>query len=191
MSTEHKKPTIRLETEQQLRIYSLPLRQRILRTMRIIGKPVTAKQIADKLSLSPSSSRHHLLKLQEIGLVEHDHYESINGIKADYLRAADVNISIGTNQQDALVGEREAATHMLLSDITTRFMHTLKSNRDQMLANPNYFFGDLISGIAHLSQEDAKEFYAVVTRFLDEHTHIQSTEQSPWECALILYKTES
>ena len=83
---ELEKKTIRLESENQLRIYALPLRQKIIRTMQVLGRPATAKQIADTLMISPSSARHHLLKLQEIGLVEHDHYEFINGIKADYVR---------------------------------------------------------------------------------------------------------
>ncbi len=67
------KPIVKLATEKELRIFMFPLRQKILRTMHLLGEPTTAKHIADTLGISPSSARHHLIRLQEIGLVEHDH----------------------------------------------------------------------------------------------------------------------
>lgn len=185
------KPVIRLESERQLRIYSLPLRQRILRTMRIMGKPVTAKQVADRLGISPSSARHHLLKLKEIGLVEHDRYELINGIKADFLRVADVNISIGTNMDDHLAHEREATTRMMLAGTGERFMSSLSDMRAKTVAEPDYFPGDLLGGIVHLDQKEAKELYTLIRDFLDTHGQSQHDQKTPWEYAFLLYETEA
>lgn len=187
-SMESKKPMIRLETEKQLRIYTLPLRQRILRTMRIIGKPVTSKQIADKLGIVPSSARHHMMKLKEIALVEHDHYETINGIKADYLVAADVNVSIGTDIDDPLTTERETASQVMLAEIANRFMSTLTSRREKASAFPHRFFGDLLGGIAHLSDEDAEKLYLMVRNFLDDHSLPKKENENPWEFAFLLYE---
>jgi DNA-binding transcriptional ArsR family regulator len=186
---QSEKPLIRLETEHQLRIYSLPLRQKILRTMRIHGEPITAKQVADHLGISPSSSRHHLLKLREIGLVEHDRYELIHGIRADYLRLTDVNVSIGTNLDDPLSFQREATTRIILSDITNRFIDTLSNQRNESMKDPNHFSGDLITGIAHLSQADAKRLYDMVGTFLDEHALPTGNDESAWEFAFLCYET--
>ena len=184
------KPRIRLVSEQQLRIYTLPLRQKILRTMRLIGKPMTSKQIADRLHIAPSSARHHIMKLKEIGLVVHDHYESINGIKADYLVVADVEISLGADISDSFTAEREQASRVMLSEITERFMSTLASRREKGDTDSNRFFGDILGGIAHLSNEDAEHLYTMVKTFLNEHSLPKDKEERPWELALLLYETE-
>src|SRR5690554_636852 len=92
---------IYLSSEKQLRIFMLPLRQKILKTMFLNGRPMTAKQISDQLSITPSSAKHHLLKLQEISLVTPDHQELINGITARYYRTTGKHVSIGQNFNDA------------------------------------------------------------------------------------------
>jgi len=187
---ESEKKTIRLESEYQLRIYALPLRQKIIRAMHVIGKPVTAKQIADRLLISPSSARHHLLKLQEIGLVEHDHYESINGIKADYLRISDVTVSIGTNIDDELIKDRESTTRMMLADIEQRFVQALPRLRESAQAEPDRFTGDLLGGIVHMSTEDAKKLNLMIRDFIDEHNRPDDKNSVPWEYAMLLYEAE-
>jgi len=186
--TQKAKPVIRLETETQLRIYMLPLRQRILRSMRIHGKSVTSKQIADELDISPSSARHHILRLREIGLVEHDRFELINGIRAEYLKAADVTVSIGTNTDDELTSQREAVAASMLSDVANRFKKTMKAQRERMKEDPSLFTGDLLCGIAHLSNEDAKECYRILREFLDAHMTPHAGTERPWEYALLFHE---
>ncbi len=187
MQQEPKK-IIRLETEEQLRIYMLPLRQKIMRTLRILGRPVTAKYVSDQLDIAPSSARHHLLQLQKIGLVEHDHFELINGIRAEYLRCTDVTVSIGTATNDELSGEREALTANLLNEITMQFQADLPRQRKLLEENPNLFLGDLLAGIVHLRREDAKQFHEMVRTFLENHEVVQSSEDTAWEYAILLHE---
>ncbi len=182
------KPIVRLESETQLRIDMLPLRQKILRTLHILGTPATAKRIADMLSLSPSSARHHLLRLREIGLVEHDHFEMVNGIRAEYLRPADVTVYIGTNTIDALSEDREALTAAMLAGVGQRFQEALADQRERGIVDPSVFCGDFLGGIAHLSQEDAQKFYWMVRDFLDTHATPRSDSDTAWEFALIMYE---
>ncbi len=60
------------------------------------GKPVTAKKImADRLGITPSSAQHHMKQLMSIGLIEADHHELINGIKANFMRLTDATVRIG------------------------------------------------------------------------------------------------
>jgi DNA-binding transcriptional ArsR family regulator len=182
-----KKPLITLASEHQLRIYMLPLRQTILRTMRILGKPATAKHIADMLGISPSSSRHHLLKLQEIGLVSHDHYELIKGIRAEYLRLADVDVSIGTNINDALTDQRDALTRTLVGNLGTRFLSAIPKHREAASSDPSWYGGDLYSGIAHLDEHEARELFSLITTFLDAHDSERASEgRVAWEFAVML-----
>ncbi len=179
-----------LDTEGKLNIYSYPLRQRILRTMRVEGIPLTSKKVADILGISPSSARHHLIRLQEIGLVEHDHYEMVNGIRADYLRVVDATVSIGIQMDDALYGRREQTTRQLLADIVQRFFSSVPRLRRQKNAGSASFNGDLITGIVHLSEEDANQFNTLVRTFLEEHELKDGEGLHVWEFAFLMYEAE-
>lgn len=187
---EHQKETILLDTEEKLKIYSYPLRQRILRTMRVEGVPLTSKKIADILGLSPSSARHHLLKLQKIGLVRHDHYEMVNGIRADYLKVVDATVSFGIQMDDDLYGKREQTMRQLLADIVQRFFSSIPRLRSQKAEVPESFKGDLVTGIIHLREDDAKQFHTLVRTFLDEHEVKDGQGQKVWEFAFLMYETQ-
>ena len=76
---------IRLETRQQLNIYMSPVRQELMRLLRLAEEPMTPKALADRLGVSPSSVQHHsgvahlspeereeLLRLIRAFLLEHD-----------------------------------------------------------------------------------------------------------------------
>ena len=176
------KPIIILETERQLRIYMLPLRQRILRMMHVLGKPVTSKQLADLLELAPSSARHHLARLREIGLVEHDHHEMINGIRAEYVRLTDVVVSIGADRSDALGAQRESISRSLLDSVRERYLTAVRSHSDH-----SQFSGDMLTGIAHLRPADAQKLYQLVRSFVEAHAQVTEPESSAWEYAFILF----
>ena len=60
---------IRLETRQQLNIYMSPVRQELMRLLRLAEEPMTPKALADRLGVSPSSVQHHLKKLLELGVI--------------------------------------------------------------------------------------------------------------------------
>ena len=50
-------------------------------------------------------------------------------------------------------------------------------------------FGDMLSGITHLREDEAKELYALITDFLQAHESV-SEHTSAWEYALIAYPVE-
>ena len=187
---ETQKEVILLDTEEKLKIYSYPLRQRILRTMRVEGIPLTSKKVADILGISPSSARHHLIRLQEIGLVEHDRYEMVNGIRADYLRVVDATVSIGIQMDDELYGRREQTTRQLLADIVQRFFSAVPRLRRHKRAEADSFNGDLVTGIVYLTKEDATQFHAMVRTFLEEHEQREGEGQNVWEFAFLMYEAE-
>jgi len=183
------KRIIKLQTEADLRVYMLPLRQEILRLLRIQGKAMTSKQIADRLEISPSSARHHLLRLIDLGLVEHDHYKMVNGIQANYLRSADVTVSIGGGKTDGLYQEREELISALVSDTLANFQRTMRTRVSATQQGETPFVGDLFSGIAHLSQKDATDFYTMARDFLEKHALPKEESDAPWELACIFYNT--
>jgi predicted ArsR family transcriptional regulator len=180
---------VKLETEHELRVYMLPLRQRIMRLLHLEGHSVTSKHVADKLEISPSSARHHLNLLMEIGLVEHDHYEHINGIKANYLRPTRATVSIGDHYDDGLKQEQTVLVEGLYSSIFANFKATMEQRLADPLKAERGFPGDLFSAIAHLTQPQAEEFYQLVRTFLEDHALPQNPKDTPWECAFLFYNT--
>ena len=177
--------TIYLDGEKQLRIFSLPLRQRILREMQKAGMPLTAKQIADRLKITPSSAQHHLIKLESIGLVEQDHIESINGIQAKFMRASDVVVSIGQQIADetTLVRDTLMKNHLMEAHQGyQRIVEHARNSPQERIGSGN----DIFTEIAHLTDEQALELRAMVMNYLLKHKNA-STGTKPWQIVYLAY----
>ena len=180
------KKTISLFGEKELRIFMLPLRQQIIREMRIVGKPMTTKQIADKLNITPSSAKHHLSKLQELDLVKFHHSELINGITANYMELNDVNVRIGQNFDDEFNEVRDVYSQNILFEIYQGYQNIIKNNRPIN----NLHIGDFLTGIIHLSDEKALELIEMIKNFIDKNKEVNK-DSNPYEFALVYYKTNS
>ena len=178
-----------LKTEKELRIYSLPLRQKILREMQLLGRPVTAKEIADRLIITPSSAQHHLKQLMSIGLLEPDHMEVIRGIQAHYLRLTPVTVSLGQQYADALAPMRDEMVKGGLMNALSGFMRTVEKNRLKPMPADSCKLNDIVTGIVHLTPKEADDFYQFVTGFLDSHT-VAGPDTKPWEVALLAYRMD-
>jgi DNA-binding transcriptional ArsR family regulator len=180
---------ITLKSEKELRIYSLPLRQKILREMQKLGLPVTAKEVADRLDITPSAAQHHLKQLMSIGLVEPDHMEVIRGIQAHFLRLADVTVSIGQQYRDTLATMRDEMVKAGLMTALNGFMRTVERNRESSEPQNAHSLNDILTGIVHLTPKEADDFYQFVIGFLNSHT-AAGPDTGPWEIALLAYRMD-
>lgn len=184
------KKIIQLSTKEQLNIYMSPQRQQLLRVMGVYGAPITAKGLADKLGISASSAAHHINKLKQLGVVEDDHTEVVNGIVAKFFRLADVTVSIGSDMDDGLSGERGAVIQNILQNTLNGYNRSIEFARNS--GKPGGLlkdYGDCLSGVLHLMPEDARGLMEFIRKYIDEHeTYSQGTE--PWEYALIIYNSE-
>jgi DNA-binding CsgD family transcriptional regulator len=175
--------TITLTGEKELRIFMHPLRQKILREMTLQGQPMTAKQLADRLNITPSSAKHHMTRLESIGIVGVHHQEQIHGITATFYEHLPVTVSIGLNQND-LSEERRAVLDHLLSQVYSGFRERLE--RRETTDGTGSFEGDLLTGIVHLTQPDADALYRMIREFIGAHETAREGTV-PFEYALILY----
>lgn len=151
---------LKISTDKQLKIYMQPTRQKILHLLSVKG-PMTPKMIADELSITSSSAKHHLLKLVELEIVELDHQETIHGIIATYYKPVAVTVSLGLNEG----GEKELFAQNLLRNIQDGFF---KYSRETKL-NTEHFSGDMGTGVIHLSQKEADDLYELVKNYLSSH----------------------
>ncbi len=180
---------IALKSEKELRIYSLPLRQKILREMQLLGRPATAKEIADRLKITPSAAQHHLKQLMSIGLIEPDHMEVIRGIQARYLRLANVTVSIGQQYVDSLATMRDEMVKGGLMTALSGFMRTVEKYRENPEPENRAKLNDILTGIVHLTPKEADDFYQLVTGFLECHT-VAGPDTKPWELVMLAYRMD-
>ncbi len=179
--------TIVLTGKKELDIYMNPQRQNILRCMQIHGEPMTAKQIADQIGISASSVQHHIRLLRELGIVESSHTELIHGITATYFRVLPVNVRIGSFIGDEHANKRIALMQGNLNSAFTGFLDYCAASSDAETSDQQ--FGDMLHGITHLRQDEAKQLYQIITDFLQTH-ETPAEQTSAWEYALIAYPVE-
>ncbi len=172
---------IRLSGERELKIFMDPLRQRLLRTMELIAKPVTPKRLADVMGITPSAAKHHLVRLQSIGLVDVHHTEQIHGITAAYYALLPVTVSIGLDADDH-ARERALIAENLVMSVYKNFQEKLGHERPEV----EPFRGDLVTGVAHLTQAQADALHAAITGYIEENAASRAGTM-PFEYALILY----
>ncbi len=123
-------------------------------------------------------------QLISIGLIEKDHTEQINGITANFMRLSNVTVRIGNQFGDTLSESRKAFMDSHLAQIYASYEATVKQHPHQSETSP---YGDVITGIVHLTDEDAAALAKLVAQFLIGHDTASETTH-PWEIAMIAYR---
>lgn len=159
-----------LSDEKSVAIFMHPLRQRMLEKMMILAEPVTSKHLADELGIAPSSARHHMLKLESIGVVEKDHQELIHGILATYYRLTDKCISL-----DVCNTGLWDPTRLLLEENARQVREgVLKMMQDWQQSSSQDWddaWGLLeTNGVIHLTREEALELRNLIGDYLQKHS---------------------
>ncbi|MEA4869866.1 MAG: helix-turn-helix domain-containing protein [Christensenella sp.] len=176
--------TIVLYGKRELDIYMNPQRQNLIRCMKIAGVPMTPKQLSEQIGISPSSVQHHIRQLRELGLVELDHTELIHGITASYYRILPRTVQIGSLVHDENKNQRLALLQAELSQVFSGFTAYCETSTEAAVGHRQ--FGDMISGITHLTAGEAVELYGMICAFLASHEERGEATRA-WEYALIAY----
>lgn len=185
------KRVVMLSTKTDLQIFMSPQRQQLLREMRLCGLPMTAKMLATRLKLSASAATHHVHKLKELGLIESDHTEQINGITAHFFRLTDVSVSIGQDFGGALSGERNAIVQSIIQNTLQNYLERVSAAQTSGLAQAHLKeHGDFLSGVVHLLPEDGKALLDLIRDFVEKH-ETPDTGTQAWEYAMIFYDAGS
>jgi DNA-binding transcriptional ArsR family regulator len=185
------KKSIPLRTEAELRIFMMPLRQKLLHEMAVMGTPVTGKHLADRLGITPSSAHHHIRKLESIGLIELDRFELVGSINARYVRLVDADVSIGLDETGELGGERDAILLNMVNEAYAGFKRSVarakaRKRVDNTKPNP---LNDLTSSVVHFTNEQAEAFYKQLRTTLDSHA-TPGPGTKPWDILFIAYEND-
>lgn len=183
--------TIRLATREELNIYMSPVRQELLRTLRLSDGPMTPKALADKLKISPSSVQHHLKKLLSLGVVEVDHQSVINGITATYYRETRAMVQIGLERGDDLREEREAVVTAMVDRALRGLLERTRTVPPELPMEERMKYATLMNGIAHLSPKERAELTVLIDKFLLAHDAPAPDRSERWEYVLLAYRPEA
>lgn len=183
---------ITLTTKEELNIYMSPTRQQLLRQLSIANAPMTPKMLSEKLSISASGVQHHIKKLMSLGLIELDHTEVINGITASFYKPTQVTVQIGLARDDGLAQQREVLVQDIIAQVLDGFRTNMKK-RAQITGESDPAklkkWGDILSGIAYLNDEESSELIENIEDFIEQHSKPEAG-RNPWEFAIIAFKTE-
>lgn len=181
---------VHLNTREELNIYMSPVRQELLRVLRLSKTPMTPKGLADRLCISPSSVQHHLKKLLSLGVVEVDHQEVINGITATYYRESFATVRIGLERGDELREERETMVTHLVNRVLQGFLKLVRSAPKDSPVEELARHGMLTSGVVRLSPKEREELMELVNNFLLNHDVATPEQTECWECVVLAYQPE-
>ncbi len=172
---------VNLQTKAQLDIYINPQRQKLLRILEKSKIPRTPKDLSRELGISASSIQYHLKKLESIGLVYLDHTANVRGITAKYYAPKRVTVRILGDKEDTLINERVALLRSLVADVLNDTISTIFRQDTEKC------FGDVRTGIVHLTSEQAEELQNIIVNYLEE-VNTPSKDTEPWEYALTYYR---
>lgn len=158
-----------LRGEAAMKIFINPTRMRIFEEMSLHPEPLTPKALADRLGLSPSSAKHHLAKLESIGVVQLDHQAKIHGIVASYYRLTDRMVSLDAAdpaaREFAAIAMRTSAARVQrgLLDSLARWQDAGAREEER--------WGMLdTDGVLHLTPEEARALEAAIHAFAAAHS---------------------
>lgn len=169
-----------LRTREELEVFMHPQRQRIMRELEVNGAPMTPKAIADALGVSASTVTFHLKKLESIGLAEVDHTEKVRGVTARFYRLAPDVVRIGSEDDD-LRDERAAL-------VEYHHMRVWEGFRNASLSEDGKAKGraQIVEGVAHLSDEDARELGEMIRSFVSRRSKPRAGTE-PWEFSFLVF----
>lgn len=107
----------KIETDEELKIFSDPYRMKIINAYIKAGKPLTVKGVADLMGEVPAKVHYHVKKLISIDILQLDHTEVINGITAKYYSLTTENFSVAYENTPSQPGLFDSTTNMLISVI--------------------------------------------------------------------------
>lgn len=184
----------RIETDEEIKIFSDPYRMSIINAYIKAGEPMTVKGVADIMHEVPAKVHYHVKKLISIDILRLDHTEVINGITAKYYRLTTDSFTVAyqnTANQKALF---DATTNMILS-VVDEFKNDIISNaeyiknheiKDEALKN-GYFTKETM----YLSEEDYEDFDKELKQLYNKYKSRQKEDQKPFDMFVGWFKRYS
>ncbi|WDV45078.1 helix-turn-helix domain-containing protein [Clostridiaceae bacterium M8S5] len=182
-----KKETLRkIETDEEIKIYSDPFRFKIVTMIMSENRPMTVKQIADKLEVSPAKVHYHVVKLLKINVLALVDTEVINGIIAKYYdtTAKAFSCSLSSRENSYDINNVSKAVSEVFETIKNKFLDELSRARnyeEEKGKNGMNIDVDIALSILHkkvyITKKELEEFLAYTEAFCVKHLERTSPDQ--------------
>ncbi len=174
----------RIETDEEIKIFSDPYRMKIINAYIKAGEPLTVKGVADLMGEVPAKVHYHVKKLISIDILKLDHTEVINGITAKYYALTTESFRVAyqnTSNQKALF---DSTTNMMLSvvdefkqDIVNHAEFVRGHGEDKSHQNNGFFTKEAL----YLSQQDYEDFEEDLRNLYAKYKHKERDDQDPFD----------
>lgn len=166
-----------LTTIEEIRIFSDPYRMKIMNQFQKASRPVTIKEIADKLGEVPAKVYYHARKLESIGLLEIAETKIINGITAKYYTAYEGTIEINHAQvddsfKDIYISEAQKLIARTFDDSKERYLTNKTSNPAGVAL--------LMNSDLYLTPEEASRLKADLEKLTRQYSKKTKPEQASY-----------
>lgn len=139
-----------LSTLEEVQVFSVPYRIKILDCMYSFMAPATVKNIADKMGETPAKIHYHIKKMEQVGIVKLIYTKHINGIEAKFYEPAaelfQINHKEGMDKSKMLSHTQKA--------IATLYDESKKNFLEQMDIPNAKNNGFITGGDLYLTQEE-------------------------------------
>ena len=85
---------IDLVEKKQFRVMLNPVRQEMVHLLRLVARPLSANEVAERMQLSPNAAHTHLTKLVKMGLVSAKEGKRVDGSQTTYYQMRDVKLRL-------------------------------------------------------------------------------------------------
>lgn len=161
-----------------------PVRQEMVHLLRLVARPLSANEVADRMQLSPSAAYTHLNKLVDMGLLSAREGTRRDGSKTTYYKMRQVKLRLCLGRKDAFQGEREAlAANLVDSTFRTMLDNVYRYEEPEVPEHCVLRFGAL-----HLNTAQRKELLELVGRYLEEHEALLPEAEEHWEYVMLAYR---
>jgi DNA-binding transcriptional ArsR family regulator len=159
-----------LQTEEEIKIFTDPYRNRIIKAFSESPVPLTVTQTAEIMGEVPANVYYHLKKLLKIDILELDYIKVIKGINAKYYRLTNESYRLSTPVQPA----SKSAADKQMKRIKDLIYSEVDEFRKEIDSIPQFDpASDIPKGIfgkrdIYLSEDDFKELSNYVNTFMAE-----------------------
>ncbi|MBE9913777.1 helix-turn-helix transcriptional regulator [Paenibacillus donghaensis] len=159
---------------------------KILSHFQRMDHPATIKEIADEMGEVPAKVYYHAKKLESIGLINLVSTKEINGINAKYYEPFKGAVRIKRDD-----GADETAKKIFISETQKLLSDLYEENKKKFLKSQTMEkpYGNLSNSEVYLTEEEAKEFFEKINRFVEEHHERQKPGQVKYDIFITIAKS--
>lgn len=157
-----------LTTLEEVQVFSVPYRIKILDCMYSFKAPATVKNIADKMGETPAKIHYHVKKMEQAGIVHLVYTENINGIIAKFYEPTAEQFQI--NHKEGMDKDKFKMLNQAQRAISSIYDENKKNFLEQLAKADKRHYGIASGDDIYLTQEEFLELQKDVENIFKKYS---------------------